>query len=169
MAIEEPLFQILDTFESIQIRIYEPLVLAETRVEGHFEEVGNQGFRRVARYIFGGNSQNQKIAMTAPVFQEAASMGAKIAFVMPKGRTLSDLPVPREAEIELIEVPARKMAVIAYSGTWTEKRYQEKLRILLDRLQERNIQVKGQPLWARYNPPWVPWFMRRNEILIEVV
>jgi len=168
MAVEEPKFELVETLGEIEIRKYGPMVLAETELSGDFSEVGNQGFRLVAAYIFGGNQKNEKIAMTAPVIQESSGKRSKVAFVMPSDKNLSHLPAPNNAQVVLKEMPARKMAVLKYSGTWSEERYLEKLEELLNQLKARNISPKGTPLWARYNPPWMPWFLRRNEILIEV-
>ncbi len=168
MAIEEPKFELVETLGEIEIRKYGPMVLAETELSGEFGEVGNQGFRRVAAYIFGGNKMNEKIAMTAPVIQESSGKNSKVSFVMPADKDLSHLPVPNDVQVVLKEMPARKMAVLRYSGTWSEERYLEKLQELLTELKTRNITAKGTPLWARYNPPWMPWFLRRNEILVEV-
>lgn len=168
MAVEEPKFELVETLGEIEIRKYGPMVVAETEVTGDFNQVGNQGFRRIAEYIFGGNQQKEKIAMTAPVLQESSGKAARIAFVMPADKSLSHLPVPSNAQVSLKEIPARKMAVLKYSGTWSEERYLEKLQELLNHLKARKLATKGTPLWARYNPPWMPWFLRRNEVLIEV-
>jgi len=185
MATEEPKFETIAVFGSVEIRQYGPLILAETEVEGDFGEAGNTGFRRIAGYIFGGNHQKQKIEMTAPVLQENSTKGEKIdmtapvlqrmgsgkrivSFVMPADKTMENLPAPNDSQVVLKLVPSRKMAVLKYSGTWSEERYQEKLKELQTVLSEKNIKVKGEPLLARYNPPWIPWFLRRNEVLIEV-
>lgn len=185
MAIEEPKYEIKTVFGDVEIRQYDSVIVAETEVEGDFGEAGNIGFRRIAGYIFGGNHQKQKIEMTAPVLQENSPKGEKIdmtapvlqreklgkkiiAFVMPSDKTMENLPVPNDSHVILRSVPARKMAVLKYSGTWSEERYQEKLKELQTLLSEKNIKAKGEPLLARYNPPWIPWFLRRNEVLIEV-
>lgn len=168
MAVEEPKFEVLESFGDVEIRQYGSLVIAETEVEGDFGAAGNEGFRRAAGYIFGGNQKKQKISMTAPVLQEEKEGKKRVSFVMPSEKSLSSLPGPDDSRVVLKEVPSRKMAVLKYSGTWSEERYQEKVRELKEQLKNKNLKIKGDPILARYNPPWIPWFLRRNEILIEV-
>lgn len=170
MAVEEPKYEVLDSFGDIEIRKYGPLVIAETEVTGEFSEAGNEGFKRIASYIFGGNQKQQKINMTAPVLQREEKQKEKriVAFVMPEGKSLNNLPLPDDAKVVLKEIPPQKMAAFRYSGTWSEERYKEKMGILLQTLQERQFKTRGVPILARYNPPWIPWFLRRNEILIEL-
>lgn len=168
MAVEEPKFEILERFGDVEIRQYGPVVIAETEVEGEFGAAGNEGFRRAASYIFGGNQKNQKINMTAPVLQEEKDGKKRVAFVMPQEEKFTTLPRPNDSRVNLKEVPARKMAALKYSGTWSEERYQEKVKELLDLLKSKNLKSKGEPVLARYNPPWIPWFLRRNEVLIEL-
>ncbi|MFM8270098.1 MAG: SOUL family heme-binding protein [Pseudomonadota bacterium] len=168
MAVEEPKYEVLESFGDVEIRQYPPLVIAETVVEGDFGSAGNEGFRRAAGYIFGGNQQKQKISMTAPVLQEEKAGKKHVSFVMPQEKKLSNLPMPDDSRVVLKEVSKRKMAALKYSGTWSEERYQEKVKELFDQLRNKNIKAKGEPVLARYNPPWIPWFLRRNEILIEI-
>lgn len=166
--IEEPKFRILEKIGKIEIRQYAAMVIAETVVEGSFGAASNEGFRRNASYIFGGNQEKQKISMTAPVLQEEKEGKKRVAFVMPEGRGLSNLPVPEDTRVALKEIPPRKMAVLRYSGTWSEQHYLEKVNELLKVLETKKLKATGKPILARYNPPWIPWFLRRNEILIEI-
>ena len=170
MAVEEPKYEVLESFGDIEIRMYGPMVIAETEVVGDFGEAGNEGFRRIAGYIFGGNGAKQKISMTAPVLQqeEEGKKKRRVAFVMPEGKNLSNLPIPNDAEVVLKEVASKKMAAFKYSGTWSEERYREKMEELLRTLKTKNLTTRGVPILARYNPPWIPWFLRRNEVLVEL-
>jgi hypothetical protein len=183
MAIEEPPYKVVEESGDFEIRQYQPYIEAETLVEGDFREVGNVGFRRLFDYIQGKNRKRQEIPMTAPVTQEAASekipMTApvgqekvagkwRITFVMPSSYTMSTLPQPLDPRVNLVEIPGRLMAVNQYSGTWSQKRYEAKERELREFIQEKGLKVVGQPLWARYNPPFMPWFLRRNEVMIPV-
>jgi effector-binding domain-containing protein len=168
MAVEEPKFEVLESFGDVEIRQYGSLVIAETEVEGEFSSAGNEGFRRAASYIFGGNQKNQKISMTAPVLQEEQDGKKRVAFVMPQEEKLATLPQPNDSRMNLKQIPARKMAALKYSGTWSEERYREKVKELLEFLKTKNVKTKGEPVLARYNPPWIPWFLRRNEVLIEI-
>ncbi len=181
VAYETPSYRVVEELGAIEIREYAPYLVAETSVEGDLENAGNAGFRILASYIFGDNQGEQKIAMTAPVSQEK-STGSKIAmtapvtqeragdrftiqFAMPSKYTLETLPKPNDPRIEIREVPARKFAAIRYSGTWSRKNYETRLAQLREALAANNYEAIGEPIWARYDPPFKPWFLRRNEIL----
>jgi len=187
LAIEEPDYKILEKSKNIEIREYNSYIVAETIVSGDFEEAGNKAFSRLAGYIGGENTQQesiemtspvnqekletegQEIEMTAPVSQEAIDSGQyRIAFVMPDKFTLATLPQPKDARIKLREVPAKKVAVIRYSGTWSKDNYKENESDLYVFLKEKGYQIKSDPVWSRYDPPFMPWFLRRNEIMIEI-
>ena len=114
------------------------------------------------------NPSPQKIAMTAPVEQQRTAGGWTVAFAMPKAYSLESLPVPQDPEVALRRVPARRMASVRYSGTWREKRYRRYLRELEAWIAKTGLRVANEAVWARYNPPFTPWFLRRNEILIQV-
>jgi hypothetical protein len=183
MATEEASYKVLKTSGKFEIREYAPHILAETVVEGDLEGAGNKAFRRLFRYISGDNRSRAKLAMTAPVSQEKA--GEKIpmtapvvqqrardkwavSFTMPASYTLESLPTPDDPQITLRLVPARRMAVVRYSGLWSENNYLQNRSELESWIRERGLTVTGDPVWARYNPPFTPWFLRRNEILIPL-
>jgi hypothetical protein len=163
------------------VRRYEPYLVAETVVSAAADDAGNEGFRILAGYIFGKNKGARKIEMTAPVAQAPAriSMTAPVAqspvsggyvvqFAMPREWTLETLTEPLDSRVVLRELPARKLAVIGYSGTWSRSRYEENLKTLQDALAEAGLVWRGEPMWARYDPPWKPWFLRRNEIWLTL-
>jgi hypothetical protein len=182
MAIEEPAYQVLEHDGAFELREYAPHLIAETQVNAGFEEAGNVAFQRLFRYISGGNKSQQKIAMTAPVTQSrgekiamtapvsqvAAGDGYRIAFVVPAKYTLETVPQPLDPAVQIREVPARLVASWRYSGRWTTANYQAAERQLRERIRARDLRESGPPTLARYNPPFTPWFMRRNEILIPV-
>jgi hypothetical protein len=182
MAIEEASYEVVKVEDSFEIRDYAPHILAETYVEGAFDEAGSNAFRRLFRYISGENQAQAKIPMTAPVSQQpgekiamTAPVGQQksgdqwvVSFMMPASYDMDTLPVPDDPLVTLRQVPARRMATIRYSGLWSEKNYQ-KNKIKLDSwIQKEDLSVIGEPIWARYNAPFTPWFMRRNEILVPV-
>jgi hypothetical protein len=109
-----------------------------------------------------------KIAMTAPVAQTASAGGYLIQFAMPREWTLETLPEPTDSRVTLRAMPARTIAVIRYSGTWSQRGYAEHLKMLQDALAQSGLTWHGEPMWARYDPPWKPWFLRRNEIWLEL-
>ncbi|MEI6226637.1 MAG: heme-binding protein, partial [Deltaproteobacteria bacterium] len=185
MAIEKPKYRVVQQLRGIEVREYPPYLVAETEVSGSREEAGNAGFRKLASYIFGKNKGEKKIAMTAPVAQQE---GAKIAmtapvsqqerldggastwviqFMMPAEYTRDSLPEPLDPAVQFREVPARRVVALRYSGTWSEERYLEKLAELRSAMEKEGLRAGGEPVWARYDPPFMPWFMRTNEILVE--
>lgn len=181
MAIEEPRYTMVRAYDAFEVRRYEPYVVAQTLVNAPAREAANQGFRILAEYIFGGNKGSRKIemtapvaqtptriAMTAPVAQSASAEGYLIQFAMPGEWTLESLPEPNNARVALRAVPARTVAVLRYSGTWSQSGYEENLRKLKDALGQNNLRWHGEPVWARYDPPWKPWFLRRNEIWLDL-
>lgn len=183
MAIEEPKFSVETKTEHYEIRKYETVLVAETKVESEFESAGNQAFRILADYIFGNNKSKTKISMTAPVSQQAVSekiamtapvsqiksgTGYLVQFTMPNKFTKETLPEPNDARVNIREIPVRRVAAFEYSGSWSEERYNEKLKQFLENLKQDGVVTTGNPELARYNSPWTLWFLRRNEILIEV-
>jgi hypothetical protein len=183
MAIEEASYKVVDSDNNFELRDYDPYVLAETVVEGNLEEAGDKAFNRLFRYISGANRSREKIAMTAPVSQQpkrekikmTAPVGQQrveegwaVSFMMPAAYTLETLPEPEAPAITLRQVPAHRMAAVRYSGFWSEKGYLRNKRELESWIQEKGLAIAGDPVWARYNPPFMPWFLRRNEVLIPV-
>jgi hypothetical protein len=183
MAIEEASYVVLKSEGKFEVREYAPHVLAETLVEGDLENAGSKAFQKLFRYISGDNVSQTKVAMTAPVSQTPASekiqmtapVGQQrvenrwaISFMMPKSYTLSSLPQPKDPNVVLRQVPAQKMAVVRYSGTWSEKNYSRYKLELESWMHKAGLANSGPEMWAKYNPPFTPWFLRRNEILIPI-
>lgn len=183
MASEEADYTLVLKEGDFEVRTYAPQVLAETLVKGGFGNVGNKAFMRLFKYITGNNTSQQKIAMTSPVTQSAESEKIAmtspvtqhpvkdswaISFTMPAAATLETLPIPNDPKVTLRQVPERHLAVIRYSGLWTEKGYLENKAKLENWLKEKGYTVIGEPVWARYDPPFKPWFLRRNEVLLPI-
>ena len=167
-AVEEASYRVLEKEGKFEVRMYDPMVLAETLVEGSIKEAGNRGFGPLFGYISGKGRSGDKIAMTAPVVQEPKDDRWAVSFVMPSGSTMEDLPAPAGKNVTLREVPARKMAAVRYSGTWSETGFLKHKADLEQWLASRGIKAEGEAIWARYNAPFTPWFLRRNEVLIPV-
>lgn len=183
MAYEKLPYEVLEQDGSIEIRQIAAHMLAETVVDGDFEDVGSEGFRRLVAYIGGANRakseismtapvgqqrESQEIAMTAPVGQQRVGDRYRITFMMPAEYPLESLPEPTDERITLRAEPSRRVAAIRYSGTWSPRRYQKHERELRAWIEGRGLEVVGEPTWARYDPPFMPWFWRRNEIFLEV-
>jgi hypothetical protein len=182
-AIEEAVYKVIDADGKFEIRDYTTHILAETVVEGDFEEAGNKAFNVLFGYISGDNRSREKLAMTAPVSQEpkgekikmTAPVGQQrvqeswaVSFMMPASYTLETLPEPEDPKVTLRKVPARRIAAVRYSGFWNEKGYLRYKLELESWIREKGHTIVGDPIWARYNAPFTPWFLRRNEILIPV-
>jgi hypothetical protein len=186
MAVEEAAYETVEDFGDFELRRYAPLIHAEVEVDASFERAGSQAFPILAGYIGGRNRSAEKVAMTAPVIQ--ASGGERIAmtapvnqapapagggryvvsFVMPAGFTLDTLPRPTDPRVRLRAEDSRLVAARRYSGRWTRARYADEEQRLLEAVAAAGLEVTGVPEYARYNPPWMPWFLRRNEVLVEV-
>ena len=183
MAIEEAAYQVVKKEDRFEVRDYAPHILAETIVEGEMKEAGNMAFRRLFNYISGDNRSQDKVAMTAPVSQvlegEKIEMTAPVgqqnvqgrwavSFMMPASYTLETLPVPVDPKVSLQQVTTRRLAAVRYSGTWSKKNYLRYMQELESWINDEGLTIVGEPVWARYNPPFTLWFLRRNEILIPV-
>jgi hypothetical protein len=183
VAYERPAFDVERREGDFEIRRYPALVVAETVVEGSFSGSGDEAFRRLAAYIGGNNRSTESIAMTAPVAQdrpERLAMTAPVtqtsletshrfAFFMPAGYELASLPAPLDPRIALRVLAPRRVAVVRYRGGWSESRYSRELDRLRHWIAAGELPDQGGPaVWARYDPPFLPWFLRRNEIWIEL-
>lgn len=169
LASEEASYKVIKVENSFEVRDYAPYILAETYVTGDFDEAGSNAFRRLFRYISGENRTQEKIDMTAPIGQQKSGDQWVVSFMMPASSNMETLPVPDDPLVTLRQVSTRRMATIRYSGSWSKKNYQ-KNKIKLDSwVQKEDLSVLGEAIWARYNAPFVPWFMRRNEILVPVL
>lgn len=169
MATEEPAFRSVLQDGDYELRDYAPYLVAETQVEASFEDAGNIAFRRLFAYISGRNEGSRSIAMTAPVRQDAAGNGAqRVAFIVPSGYTRDTVPRPGDPQVTIREEPARRLAVVRYSGRWTEARFREQEQRLQTWIARRGLKALGPSIYARYNAPFVPWPLRRNEVLIPV-
>lgn len=181
-SIEEPNYVVVRQYQGFEVREYAPYLVAEVSVPGPASEAGNQGFKLLAAYIFGKNKGDRKIDMTAPVTQTAEpreiamtapvtqigdGAGFIVQFSMPKEFNLATIPEPIDPSVRLREEPGGRFAVIQYSGTWSESNYTEHLTKLREAVSAANVSTRGEPIYARYNAPFVPWFMRRNEIWLR--
>ena len=165
--IETPKYKVVKTYDSFEIRQYDSMILAQTVIhETSIKKSGNTGFRKVAGYIFGGNRNNQQIAMTAPVIMEVGD-NTKMSFVMPSQYKMEDLPQPNSSEVKLVKAAPKKFAVLTFSGFASDEKINRKKELLREALKKEQISVKGDFSYLGYNAPW-DLFGRRNEVAIEV-
>ena len=184
-ALEEPKYSVLKEYETFEIRSYDSYLVAEVDVEGAYNETGNEAFRILAGYIFGDNQSSMKMNMTAPVESEAIQPSERMnmtapvfsnkningytyRFVMESKYTQETLPVPNNSKIRITEIKNRVMAVIGFSGRWSQKNFEKHEQILVNDLKNEGIGIASEAIYARYNAPFTPWFLRRNEIMFEI-
>ncbi len=165
--IETPKYKVVKTYDSFEIRQYDSMILAQTVIqETSIKKSGNTGFRKVAGYIFGGNRNNQQIAMTAPVIMEVGD-NTKMSFVMPSQYKMEDLPQPNSSDVKLVIAAPKKYAVLTFSGFASDDKINRKKELLREALKKEQISVKGNFSYLGYNAPW-DLFGRRNEVAVEV-
>jgi hypothetical protein len=194
---EEANYMVEQQDGDFEVRRYDAQLVAAVQVSGSLEEAGNRAFRPLFRYISGANRSKTKIAMTAPVGQEQApgetiamtapvglepapqadgdgdstassNGGWVVTFMMPSTYTLETLPEPLDTTVRLRVVPAHRAAAVRYSGTWSRRGYEKHLARLRAWMADNGLEAAGAPVWARYNAPFTPWFLRRNEVLIPL-
>ena len=176
MASKEPEFSLINRAGEFEIRSYQPMIVAEVSVTGTMEASSNKGFRMLADFIFGNNissGKSEKIDMTVPVVISKNVISKNkdawfFHFVMPSKYSLKSLPKPNNPEIKIRQLGNRRCAVLKFSGTVTEEKFNSKVEALINLIQSENLEIIGVPELARYNPPWTLPFLRRNEIIIEI-
>ena len=167
--VEQVKYQIVRKAGKIEIRHYPRLVIA--RVGG----VGDRGFNTLFQYISGNNRQKTNLPMTAPVISENIHMTAPVisdsrslSFVLPGKYTLANAPVPLDERVRILEIPDRFVAALRFSGRWSETIFTRKSKELMDELAKSIFKTKGSVFVMRYSGPFTPWFLRRNEVAIEI-
>ena len=183
VGIEKAKYQVIEKEGKFELRQYKPQIVAETAVDADFDKAGNMAFRRLFNYISGENrkkesiamtvpvnqkSNSEKIAMTAPVNQQQSEGNYIISFLMPSKYTMETLPEPLDYNVRLRQVPARKVAAFRYSGSWSRKKYETQKILLEEFIRNKGLRITGPDIFARYDPPFQIWFLRRNEVLFEV-
>ena len=180
--VEKPDYKVIQSEQNIEIRHYEPMIIAEVEVEGKREDAIRDGFRLIADYIFGNNKvkldiamtspvqqqESQKIAMTAPVQQQSTGRSWQISFVMPSRYIMESLPEPNNDRVRLKEILTKKFVVIEFSGTNSNENITEHENKLMNYIAANKLKIIGSFKYAFYNAPWTLPFMRRNEVMIEI-
>lgn len=181
---EEPPHTSRRLTDAVEIRRYRPRIAAQTVVDADEEEARQEGFRRLARYIFGGNGGKKRVAMTAPVSQSPAgsqkiamtapvsstpgSDGWVVRFFMPAEWSMDTLPEPDDDRVTLTEVPAETVAVLRFSGGRGRGDVQPQIAALTEALRAEGIEMLGEPMTWFYDPPWTLAPLRRNEVVVAV-
>jgi hypothetical protein len=185
---EEPAYQTLAPAGDLEIRLYGERIAAQTVVTGTSDAARNQGFRRLAGYIFGGNARRASIALTAPVAQSGGRSGGSqtiamtapvaqtpsgpdrwtVQFFMPAAYTMDQLPVPDDPTVELVVVPAETYAVVRFSGVGSVRAVETHKAGLMAGLSGSGWVARDEPVVWFYDPPWTLPPMRRNEVAVRV-
>lgn len=167
--VDQANYDVLRESGKVEIRRYSRLVIA--KVDGY----GDGGFNLLFSFITGNNRQKSNVAMTAPVVSEEIAMTApvssetgSIAFVMPEGFTLETTPEPLDDQVKIVEVPERVVAALRFSGRWSNSVFKKKSKELLEELDKAKIKTTGNVFSMRYNGPFTPWFLRRNEVAVPI-
>ncbi|CAN5235871.1 heme-binding protein [soil metagenome] len=178
-------YELVERYPAFELRRYPPHVVAEVSVRGTFEGAGNRAFRVLFGYISGQNESARSVAMTAPVVQEVAgservAMTAPvvqteaaegefiIAFVLPATLTVETAPVPSDPRVHVRALPERLAAAVRFSGRWAESAYRRHLADLESEIARAGLLPVGRPRFARFDPPYRPWFLRHNEVVLDV-
>jgi effector-binding domain-containing protein len=161
-------YEVIREIGNVEIRRYPKIVIAKV-------EDPSNGFNLLYRFITGGNRQKTKLKMTTPVVSQEIQMTSPVlsetgtmAFVMPAEYTLESTPEPLDERVKIAEIPARLVAALCFSGGWSEAHFEKETQELLKTLSESKIKTKGNVFTMLYNPPFIPGFLRRNEVGIEV-
>lgn len=185
-ATEQPRYDVVEKVGTFEVRRYGPRLAAEVTVTGSAESARNAGFRRLAAYIFGGNTAKTSIAMTAPVVQSERSRsesiamtapvvqsgdsaaGWRIQFIMPSRYTRETLPTPNDRDVRIVALPAQDYAVLRFSGDRSGPAVDRRMAELKRNAAARGWRATGAAVAWFYDPPWTPPFLRRNEVAIPV-
>lgn len=183
--VERPLNEILLDSDGIQIRRTPASIYATVTVSGWATQAPSRAFGILAGYIFGKNITQSQIAMTAPVVTQPTTQAiamtapvilqssdndtSDVSFIMPPQYTMQTLPLPQDDRIRITSVASKVIAVISFDGYVNKPSRVDRYRDqLLTTLEDMKISTIGDIIVAQYNDPWTPWFMRTNEIWIEV-
>ncbi|QDY89110.1 heme-binding protein [Arthrobacter sp. UKPF54-2] len=190
---EQQPFELVQRYPHFELRRYPAHVVAEIRVTASFDRAGNAAFRHLFNYISGKNTASQKLAMTAPVIQGTGSPGTPqklamtapvlqsgplpgkdapadfvVAFVLPAGLTAETAPVPTNPDVKIRAVPGSLAAAVRFSGSGSETAFERRNEGLQAALALAGLTAVGPPRFARFDPPFKPWFLRHNEVVQDV-
>lgn len=183
MALEKPTYSVTKKEGKFELRLYQPYLTSQVKVSAaDYRAAARRGFSPLANYIFGGNTSMQKINMTAPVTSEPSSekiaMTAPVtvsgsgtytvSFVIPAKYTLDSLPIPRDERVTFKQHPEKLVAVVKFSGRFNQPNFEKHLSLLRAWMKKQNLSPKGEAVVAGYDPPIMPWFLKHNEVMIDV-
>ncbi len=161
-------YKTIAEFDGFEIREYpEYLVASTTLNKDSYSNQSGTGFRRIASYIFGGNSANMQIAMTSPVQMDMSDSSSSMSFFMPEEMTREQLPEPNRNDVQIKTEPAKTVAVIQFSGWASDSILEQKFEELKSLLEKEKIEFEDSYTYLGYNPPYQV-ANRRNEVIIKI-
>ena len=166
---KEPKYEVLHHYEKIELRLYEPFLVAEITCRGTRQEAIRSGFRVLADYIFGNNRDSVKLPMSIPDTQQKIKDVWKIRFMLTQTSDLNDLPRPNNQLVQLSCISGKKMVAIRFSGIPSDEKIEKYTTELRECAASHNWPVDERPILAFYNAPWTLPVLRRNEVLFEVL
>ncbi|MAA76504.1 MAG: hypothetical protein CML73_00515 [Rhodobiaceae bacterium] len=172
---EQPSYKVILEQDKFSIRDYSEVIVVETEVVASRRGAANEAFRKLFRYISGNNEANLEISMTSPVAQTLANEEDEIAenwavrFFLPRSLSEENIPQPSEAGVAVVKLKAQRYGSVYFKGTQNDKNVSENLVKLEAFITENGYEVSGLPVYAFYDPPFIPWFLRDNEILLPVI
>jgi len=179
---EKQPYDLVRTEGAMEVRRYPQHLVAQTEVSADFEDAGNRAFRYLFGYISGQNTArqsiemtspvaqatSQRVAMTAPVVQTGSGDSYTVAFVLPASLDEASAPLPLSPQVSLRSMPARLVAAVRFTGRWSKQSFDKHRADLLSAARDARLTTIGDPWFARFDPPFTPWFLRHNEVLVEI-
>jgi hypothetical protein len=169
MANEEPDYIVLKKESEIEIRQYKNFLTASIETDGDRKEAISKGFRFLFKYISGENKNKESISMTIPVMQKSSGNNKwNISFVVPKKFDLKNVPQPDNTNIQIKNNLNLKVIAITFSSLFSDSNSEENETKLRNYIKEKGIKIEEPAIYAGYNAPWTPWFLKRNEVMFKL-
>ena len=172
---EQPSYKVILEQDKFSIRDYSEVIVVETEVVASRRDATSEAFRKLFRYISGNNEANLEISMTSPVAQTLTNQDGEIGenwavrLFLPRSLSEENIPKPSETGVAVVKLKAQKYGSVSFKGTQNDKKVSENLAKLEAFIAENDYEVSGPPVYAFYDPPFIPWFLRDNEILLPVI
>jgi hypothetical protein len=165
---KSPDYKLRERLDRVEVREYPALVLAQTPTKKEVE--GRDGsFMRLFRFITKGNASAQPIPMTTPVLYRGEGSAEAMAFVLPATMKTGEVPAPLDAAVSIQTRPPGTFATLRMRGGRKGKSREKALAQIKSVVERSDWLLEGAPEFAFYDPPWIPWFLEKNEVLFRVV
>jgi hypothetical protein len=169
MTQEQP-YTLISKRQGFEIRYYPSYVLIQVETKGEFSRAATMAFSPLVNYISGRNQTGEKFAMTAPVLHapDTAATTHIVSFVLPKDVSIKDIPLPKDAKVSTVQVDAHYAAAIKFRGLASYEHFNSFGEKLLSAVKAEGLATDGSPYYARFDPPWKPGILRRNEAIVAL-